>query len=311
MLVFSNGGAKKRSSRKVTKGRIHKPIDVRSRGDIGKFENLLSQGPLTLVLIYADWCGACHNFRQNTWKDIVKMPNKSINVSAVREDMFPDTSLKNTKITHYPSLLLVGNNKKPAEFKTPDGETTNVLPDNSKELLSKIVTTPTEKPESTAAMNEMVNEMINEDVPSPNTTMTNDNGSMKTNNAALVNNNTKMNVNVNQTKNKNNNASMMNNRNTSNNITRQNVENILQNDEQDSSPMMDELNETAEPPSMMNDVEKAFTPVENPNTIKPAAGGGLYRALQTYAKSSMKAFRLRKRKTQKRHKRKKITRRRK
>lgn len=141
MLVFSNGGAK-RKSRKVTKGRVTKAMDVRSRKQVKGFEDLLSKGPLTLVLVYADWCGACHRFRENTWKDIQKLPNKSVNITSVREDVFPETSLKNTKINYYPSLLLVGNNKKPAEFTSPKGESTNVLPNNSKELLTKIVTSP-------------------------------------------------------------------------------------------------------------------------------------------------------------------------
>jgi thiol-disulfide isomerase/thioredoxin len=141
MLVFSNGGAK-RKSRKVTRGRVSKAMDVRSRKQVKGFEDLLTKGPLTLVLVYADWCGACHRFRENTWKDIQNLPNKSINVTSVREDVFPETSLKNTQINHYPSLLLVGNNKKPAEFTSPKGETTNVLPNNSKELLTKIVTSP-------------------------------------------------------------------------------------------------------------------------------------------------------------------------
>lgn len=302
MLVFSNGGAKKRSSRKVTKGRVHKPVDVRSRGDIGKFENLLSQGPFTLVLVYADWCGACHNFRNSTWKDIVKMPNKSVNVSAVREDMFPETSLKNTPITHYPSLLLVGNNKKPTEFKTPDGETTNVLPDNSKELLTKIVTTPTNEPNTiNSAVNEIVNEKTNE--------KTNENVSMKNQNTIF--NDTIENITLKNNKSQNNILNTVKNntvvKNNNSNITPRNVETILQNDEEVASPNMEELYESVEPPTMNEDIEQSFVPSQNLNTVKPAAGGGLYQALQQYASKSTKAFRFRKCKTQKRHKRKRST----
>ena len=159
MLVFSNGGAK-RKSRKVTRGRVSKAMDVRSRKQVKGFEDLLTKGPLTLVLVYADWCGACHRFRENTWKDIQNLPNKSVNITSVREDVFPETSLKNTKINYYPSLLLVGNNKKPAEFTSPKGETTNVLPNNSKELLSKIVTSPV--PETASEiLNNTTNENLN------------------------------------------------------------------------------------------------------------------------------------------------------
>jgi thiol-disulfide isomerase/thioredoxin len=125
-------------------------MDVRSRKQIKGFEDLLGKGPLTLVLVYADWCGACHRFRENTWKEIQNLPNKSVNITSVREDVFPETSLKNTKINYYPSLLLVGNDKKPAEFTSPKGEPTNVLPNNSKELLSKIVTSPL--PETASAI---------------------------------------------------------------------------------------------------------------------------------------------------------------
>ncbi len=154
MLVFSNGGAK-RKSRKVTRGRVSKAMDVRSRKQIKGFEDLLGKGPLTLVLVYADWCGACHRFRENTWKDIQNLPNKSVNLMSVREDVFPETSLKNTKINYYPSLLLVGNDKKPAEFTSPKGEVTNALPNNSKELLTKIVTSPL--PETASEMVKSVN----------------------------------------------------------------------------------------------------------------------------------------------------------
>lgn len=167
MLVFANGGAK-RKSRKVTKGRISKAMDVRSRGQIKGFENLLSKGPITLVLVYADWCGACHRFRENTWKEIESMPNKTMNVSAVREDMFPETSLKNTPISHYPSLLLVGNNKKPAEFPTPSGKPTNVLPNNSKEALTKIVTSPI--PTAAEIANNMNSISTGKKSPSPSAT---------------------------------------------------------------------------------------------------------------------------------------------
>lgn len=160
MLVFSNGGAK-RKSRKVTKGRVSKAMDVRSRKQVKGFEDLLSKGPLTLVLVYADWCGACHRFRENTWKQIQSLPNKSVNVTSVREDIFPETSLKNTKINYYPSLLLVGNDKKPAEFTTPKGEATNVLPNNSKELLTKIVTSPLPETASTVVQNSTNKENLN------------------------------------------------------------------------------------------------------------------------------------------------------
>ena len=157
MLLFSNGGAgKKKGSRKakVVKGRLSPPVDVRSKGAVTDFEKLLGKGPLTLVLVYADWCGACHRFKENTWNNVTKMTNRTMNIGSVREDMLPETSLANSKISHYPSLLLVGTDKKPAEFVTPDGEPTNALPNDERKNIEQLLKTPVEEiPEVTAANN--------------------------------------------------------------------------------------------------------------------------------------------------------------
>lgn len=300
MLVFANGGTRKRKSRKVTKGRLHKPVDVRSRGDIQKFEHLLSQGPLTLVLVYADWCGACHNFRKNTWNDIVKMPNKSMNISAVREDMFPQTSLKNAKINHYPSLLLVGNNKKAAEFKTPEGEVVNALPNNSKELLSKIVTSPLPNANAVNNIKNLNNVMNNNSMKNKNNNIRNLTN-IPTN---IVNNSTKIN-NVNALANATvQNAETMVNS-AANTVINKNTNKVIEMEEEEKvSPNMNNLFEPAEPPSMTNDMNMTEKTNENSKLLVGGSIGGLYRALTSYVRSGTKAFRLRKSRKHKTHKRK-------
>jgi len=158
MLLFSNGGASKKKSTsrkaKVVKGRLAPAVDVRSRDSVQSFEKLLEKGPLTLVLVYADWCGACHRFKENTWNNVLKMPNRTMNISSVREDMLPTTSLANSKISHYPSLLLVGKDKRPAEFVTPEGQQTNALPNDEKKNIEQLLQTPVEEvPEVSNAQN--------------------------------------------------------------------------------------------------------------------------------------------------------------
>lgn len=160
MLLFSNGGAsKKKKSRKtkVVKGRLSAPVDVRSRESVPAFEKLLEKGPLTLVLVYADWCGACHRFKENTWNNVTKMNDRTMNISSVREDMLPATSLADSKISHYPSLLLVGKDKRPAEFMSPEGEPTNALPNNESKNIQQLLKTPVEEvPVVTTAKNLVV-----------------------------------------------------------------------------------------------------------------------------------------------------------
>lgn len=135
--------------RQTKVGRVS-TMDVRSKSDVSSFESLLGKGPLTIVLVYADWCGHCQTFKQNMWNEVSAMPNKKVNTAAVHYDMVENTSLKNAKIEGYPSLLLVGTNKEPATFKE-NATTTNAMPtpQNVNEL-KNMVNTPIESPVSNA-----------------------------------------------------------------------------------------------------------------------------------------------------------------
>ncbi len=148
-LLFANGGAKKKKTKKASKksrtltGQLSAPVDVRSQNSLGAFEDLLTKGPITIVLIYADWCGACNRFKENTWNDITAIPpnQRKLNIASVREDMLPLTSIKNAKINGYPSLILVGKDKQPAEFLDEQGQPTNAMPNNDKDNIVKILKT--------------------------------------------------------------------------------------------------------------------------------------------------------------------------
>ena len=122
-------------------------LDVRSQNEVSDLEKMISIGPLTLVLVYADWCGHCHNFKEKMWNEVNTIPNKSVNTASVHYDMLDKTSLANSKIEGYPSLLLVGTDKKPADFVEEDGTKTNAMPPpaNVSELKS-IVQTPLPTP---------------------------------------------------------------------------------------------------------------------------------------------------------------------
>jgi len=126
--------------RSIRKGRLQPHVDVRSDKELGDFEKLLGNG-LTIVLVYADWCGHCKTFKQNTWNKVVNMPSRTLNISSVRDDMLPKTSLASAKINGYPSLLLVGDDKRPAEFTSPEGEPTNAMPNTEIKTLETMLKT--------------------------------------------------------------------------------------------------------------------------------------------------------------------------
>jgi thiol-disulfide isomerase/thioredoxin len=129
--------------KRVTKmGRISLPMDVRSTSDIPAFENMLTKGPMAVVLVYADWCGHCNTYKENVWSPLKSTKGRKLNMASVHYDQLENTSLKNSKIEGYPSLLVVGTDKKPATFNTDSG-VTNAMP-NANELstMKKIITAP-------------------------------------------------------------------------------------------------------------------------------------------------------------------------
>lgn len=136
----------RRRSTKI--GRITPPLDVRNDSSLSAFENLIINGPLTVVLVYADWCGHCTKFKEKMWNKATNMPNKTINTASVHYDMLDKTSLKNSKIEGYPSLLLVGTDKKPADFQDEStGAKINAMPmPQTQQDLEEVLTTPVTEP---------------------------------------------------------------------------------------------------------------------------------------------------------------------
>lgn len=117
-----------------------KPVDVRSLEDVDEFEKMVAAGPITIVLVYADWCGHCQTFKKNVWSNLTSMQNRKVNLASVHYDQLENTSQKDAKIEGYPSVLVVGNDKKPAEFKNENGERTNALPNaNNLETMKTLV----------------------------------------------------------------------------------------------------------------------------------------------------------------------------
>jgi hypothetical protein len=118
-------------------GKKRKSVDVRSQKDIKDLERDIKIGPITIVLIYADWCGHCTRFKEDVWKKLTSKPSK-VNLASIHHDQLTNTSLRDAKIRGYPSVLVVGRDGKPAVFKD-EGEPTNAMPQPDYETLEKIV----------------------------------------------------------------------------------------------------------------------------------------------------------------------------
>ena len=134
----------------IKMGKLSLPLDVRSPSDIPALENILGKGPMAVVLVYADWCGHCDTFKKNVWNPMKSTKGRTMNMASVHYDQLDNTSLSGTKINGYPSVLVVGKDKKPATFNTDEGET-NAMPNTSdlssmKRLVSAPMPNPTGMP---------------------------------------------------------------------------------------------------------------------------------------------------------------------
>ena len=111
------------------------PVDITSPSQVGELDKRISIGPITLVLVYADWCGHCQRFKP-MMEQLENMSGRTVQTARIRDDMVPQSSLKNAKLDGYPSLLLIKNgakgedmSKNIIQFKKDDGEISSTVPD--------------------------------------------------------------------------------------------------------------------------------------------------------------------------------------
>jgi thiol-disulfide isomerase/thioredoxin len=97
---------KKNSTTRGIMGSIMPPVDVNSDEMMGEFVKRMKKGPVTLVLVYAPWCGHCVQYKPE-FEKMVNTPNRNIQVAQLRDDMVNKAPLKNANINSYPSVILV------------------------------------------------------------------------------------------------------------------------------------------------------------------------------------------------------------
>jgi thiol-disulfide isomerase/thioredoxin len=110
-------------------GRIMPPVDVNHASLMGEFEKRVKAGPLTLVFVYADWCGHCQNYKK-TFEQLENNKNRTVQIARLRDDVVGKANIANAKIEGYPSVILVNNKNEALTFETENGEKTNDIPDS-------------------------------------------------------------------------------------------------------------------------------------------------------------------------------------
>ena len=159
---------KKRGSN--SKGnKIMSPIDINVPANIKKMNGVkerIEAGPLTLVFVYAKWCGHCHEFKPYL-DNAMRSKKRSVQVVNVDEEHLNKVNeyLKNEinenasiNVEGYPSLLLIdkkGNNVASVQAVRDSAVLENVL-NNA----GKVVSESTNKTPSISKINEQLPEIF-------------------------------------------------------------------------------------------------------------------------------------------------------
>jgi thiol-disulfide isomerase/thioredoxin len=119
-------GSDKKKARKTARGHkqsvsgsILPPLDVRSEKDLSELKRRIKMGLITIILIYADWCGHCHHIMPH-FDAASKTPGRNIQSVKINETMLDKVNqsineginqkAKPYKVEGYPSIILVDQN---------------------------------------------------------------------------------------------------------------------------------------------------------------------------------------------------------
>jgi thiol-disulfide isomerase/thioredoxin len=108
-----------RGHQESVSGSILPPLDVRSEKDLSELKRRIKMGLITIILIYADWCGHCHHIMPH-FDAASKTPGRNIQSVKVNETMLDKVNetinqgvnhnAKPYKVDGYPSIILVDQN---------------------------------------------------------------------------------------------------------------------------------------------------------------------------------------------------------
>lgn len=133
-------------------GSLLPPVDIRESNQLNELDKRIQIGPITLVLIYADWCGHCKRFKP-MMDQLENSPGRSVQVARVRDTVLPQSAVANIPNEGYPSLMLIKPDGSAVNFKNDEGKTTNVIPDHTNMVKMQTIVRNAGKPEGLNLLN--------------------------------------------------------------------------------------------------------------------------------------------------------------
>lgn len=107
----------RRTKRHTAVGRIFPPVDVRNKSGLNEVLKRIKAGPITIMLVYADWCGHCKDFKPH-FDAAARTPDRTVQTVKVSEPMVEEVnsaiksmnaSAAPLSVDAYPTVLLLDN----------------------------------------------------------------------------------------------------------------------------------------------------------------------------------------------------------
>ena len=287
-------------------GKLFPPVNITSDKQLPELDKRISEGPVTLVFIYAPWCGHCKDI-EPTMDELEAKPNRTVQVARVRDDMFPKSSIANHKLDGYPTFMLFKNGQ-PVKFKDSEGNMTNSIPNYKDKATMEVIMTKMGTPSGINILENEPQPLSNKNINSLNNIQNNTkpfNKSVNNTNDEFTNNivnddelsnNQIMNNNTNNIISNNNeiaNNQIMNNNTNNTNSTVNNIPKNIVADRAFSAQRISELNNQLRNSSnanIQNTVREGQKSQERPQLIVQGGGqggeqqgGGLFASLSAVA----------------------------
>lgn len=100
--------AKKTAKKKGTLKNLSNVLDVTSPADIPKIHDMLKKNKVVIVLIWADYCGHCHKYKDDVWKNLLANSKRRAGLMTIHHDQLENVPEPIPKtVDGYPSVFRV------------------------------------------------------------------------------------------------------------------------------------------------------------------------------------------------------------
>ena len=92
-------------------------IDVKGAADIAGITDILKKNKFVVVLIWANYCGHCHTYKDQVWNKLLANKNRRAGLASIHYDQLENAPAPiPKKVSGYPTVLFVGKNGVPTEY---------------------------------------------------------------------------------------------------------------------------------------------------------------------------------------------------